>query len=130
MDRLTEAPEPDPIAAEAVRLLLPGRTHNVSSLPKALYISKSQLRRRLQEATGFAPKVLHRMLRFQGFLALAQRYDTAAASWRDCRRGRCCATPSATAGRPTITRRHMCRYCPRAAWRADDGSVRDVFRGD
>ena len=75
VDRLTDAPEPDPIASEAVRLLLPGRTHDVSSLPTELYISESQLRRRLQEATGFAPKLLHRMLRFQGFLALAQRYE-------------------------------------------------------
>lgn len=70
--RLADAAEPDPIAMEAVRLLLPGRTRNVTSIPSELYISESQLRRRLQEATGFAPKVLHRMLRFQGFLALAQ----------------------------------------------------------
>jgi AraC-like DNA-binding protein len=69
--RLADAAEPDPIAMEAVRLLLPGRTRDVTSLPSELYISESQLRRRLQETTGFAPKVLHRMLRFQGFLALA-----------------------------------------------------------
>jgi AraC-like DNA-binding protein len=73
--RLADAPEPDPIASEAVRLLLPGRTRDVTSLPSELYISESQLRRRLREATGFAPKLLHRMLRFQGFLALAQRYE-------------------------------------------------------
>lgn len=73
--RLADAVEPDPIAMEAVRLLLPGRTRDVTSLPSELYISESQLRRRLKEATGFAPKVLHRMLRFQGFLALAQRYE-------------------------------------------------------
>jgi AraC-like DNA-binding protein len=73
--RLADAAEPDPIAMEAVRLLLPGRTRDVTSLPSELYISESQLRRRLQEATGFAPKVLHRMLRFQGFLALAQGYE-------------------------------------------------------
>lgn len=72
--RLADAPEPDPIAMEAVRRLLPGRTRDVTSLPSELYISESQLRRRLKEATGFAPKVLHRMLRFQGFLALAQGY--------------------------------------------------------
>jgi AraC-like DNA-binding protein len=73
--RLADAPEPDPIASQAVRLLLPGRTRDVTSLPTELYISESQLRRRLREATGFAPKLLHRMLRFQGFLALAQRYE-------------------------------------------------------
>jgi AraC-like DNA-binding protein len=73
--RLADAAEPDPIAMEAVRRLLPGRTRDVTSLPSELYISESQLRRRLQETTGFAPKVLHRMLRFQGFLALAQGYE-------------------------------------------------------
>jgi AraC-like DNA-binding protein len=73
--RLADAPELDPIAMEAVGLLLPGRTSDVTSLPSELYISESQLRRRLREATGFAPKVLHRMLRFQGFLALAQGYE-------------------------------------------------------
>lgn len=73
--RLADAAEPDPVTMEAVRLLLPGRTREVTSLPARLYISESQLRRRLQEATGFAPKVLHRMLRFQGFLALAQGYE-------------------------------------------------------
>jgi AraC-like DNA-binding protein len=73
--RLADAPEPDPVALEAVRLLLPGRTREVTSLPSALYISESQLRRRCREATGFAPKLLHRMLRFQGFLALAQTYE-------------------------------------------------------
>lgn len=74
-DRLADAADPDPIAMEAVRLLLPGRTRDVTSVPSKLYISESRLRRRLREATGFAPKLLHRMLRFQGFLALAQRYE-------------------------------------------------------
>jgi AraC-like DNA-binding protein len=73
--RLADASDPDPVAMEAVRLLLPGRTRDVTSLPAALYISESQLRRRCREATGFAPKLLHRMLRFQGFLALAQGYE-------------------------------------------------------
>jgi AraC-like DNA-binding protein len=75
MARLADAAEPDPITMEAARRLLPGRTRDVTSLPSELYISESQLRRRLREATGFAPKLLHRMLRFQGFLALAQGYE-------------------------------------------------------
>jgi AraC-like DNA-binding protein len=75
MARLADAAQPDPVAMEAVRLLLPGRTADVTSIPSKLSISESQLRRRLQEATGFAPKVLQRMLRFQGFLALAQGYE-------------------------------------------------------
>jgi AraC-like DNA-binding protein len=72
--RLTDArdPEPDPIVTEAVRRLMPWRTPDVGSLPSALNISERQLRRRCAAAVGFAPKVLHRTLRFQGFVALAQ----------------------------------------------------------
>lgn len=71
--RLPGAPELDPIAMEAARLLLPWRAGDVGSLRSSLYISESQLRRRCQVAIGLAPKVLQRMLRFQGFLALAHR---------------------------------------------------------
>jgi AraC-like DNA-binding protein len=69
------AEQPDPIAVEAVQRLLPWRGDDVGSLPSSLYISERQLRRRCQAAIGLAPKVLHRMLRFQGFLALAQGMD-------------------------------------------------------
>ena len=64
--------QPDPIAVAAVQRLLPWRGDDVGSLPSTLHISERQLRRRCQAAIGLAPKVLHRMLRFQGFLALAQ----------------------------------------------------------
>jgi AraC-like DNA-binding protein len=70
--RLTDAAGPDPVAAAAAALLLPWRIDDVGSLTSTLYISERQLRRRCQAAIGLAPKVLHRMLRFQGFLALAQ----------------------------------------------------------
>jgi len=63
--------EPDPIAAAAVRHLLPWQVDEVTSLTDALYISERQLRRRCLAAIGLAPKALHRMMRFQGFLALA-----------------------------------------------------------
>jgi AraC-like DNA-binding protein len=63
--------EPDPIVAGAAALLLPGRTDDVASLPSELYISERTLRRRVQAAIGLPPKVVHRVLRFQGFLALA-----------------------------------------------------------
>jgi AraC-like DNA-binding protein len=69
------AAPPDPIAVEAVQRLLPWRGDEVGSLPSSLFISERQLRRRCQAAIGVAPKVLHRMLRFQGFLALAQGTD-------------------------------------------------------
>jgi AraC-like DNA-binding protein len=62
---------PDPLISEAVRQLR-WRTEDVGALTSTLHISERQLRRRFQTATGFAPKPLHRMLRFQAFLALAQ----------------------------------------------------------
>jgi AraC-like DNA-binding protein len=70
--RLADATAPDPLVSEAVRQLR-WRTEDVGALTSSLYISERQLRRRCQAAVGVAPKVLHRMLRFQGFLALAQQ---------------------------------------------------------
>jgi AraC-like DNA-binding protein len=52
---------------------MPWRTDDVTSLTASLYISETQLRRRCRTAVGLAPKALHRMLRFQGFLALVQQ---------------------------------------------------------
>jgi AraC-like DNA-binding protein len=63
---------PDPLVSEAVRRLMPWRARDVTSLTASLHISETQLRRRCRTAVGLAPKVLHRMLRFQGFLALVQ----------------------------------------------------------
>jgi AraC-like DNA-binding protein len=63
--------EPDALVLEAVRRM---RWHadDVAVVRSALFISERQLRRRCVEATGLPPKALHRMLRFQSFLALAQ----------------------------------------------------------
>jgi AraC-like DNA-binding protein len=69
---LEQAPATDPVVMQAVERLMPWRAPGVGSLPAALHISERQLRRRALQATGLAPKVLHRMLRFQGFLALVQ----------------------------------------------------------
>jgi AraC-like DNA-binding protein len=63
----------DPLVSQTVRGLMPWRTADVTSLSASLYISETQLRRRCRTAVGLAPKALHRMLRFQGFLALVQR---------------------------------------------------------
>jgi AraC-like DNA-binding protein len=68
--RVHGAPPPDPLIAEAVRRLL-WRPNEVTELTTALYISERQLRRRSADAIGLAPKAVHRILRFQGFLALA-----------------------------------------------------------
>src|SRR4051794_8406847 len=65
------APDPDPIAVAAVQRLQPWRHGGVHELAGELYISPRQLRRRCIAAFGYGPKTLHRILRFQGFLALA-----------------------------------------------------------
>jgi AraC-like DNA-binding protein len=75
--RMADAHGLDPVAVEAVGRLLPWSGHEVASLPSALYVSERQLRRRFEAAVGFAPKTLHRMLRFQGFLALTQAHGHA-----------------------------------------------------
>jgi AraC-like DNA-binding protein len=69
--RIADATAPDPLVREAVRQLR-WLTDDVGSLTSSLHISERQLRRRCQAAVGLAPKALHQMLRFQGFLALAQ----------------------------------------------------------
>ncbi|MFI5733364.1 DUF6597 domain-containing transcriptional factor [Kribbella sp. NPDC051587] len=63
----------DPLVSEAVRGLMPWQTPDVASLTASLHISETQLRRRCHIAVGLAPKALHRILRFQGFLALVQQ---------------------------------------------------------
>jgi AraC-like DNA-binding protein len=70
--RATDADAPDPLVSEAVRQLMPWGADEVGSLASRLHISETQLRRRCRTAVGLAPKALHRMLRFQGFLALVQ----------------------------------------------------------
>jgi AraC-like DNA-binding protein len=72
---LADAAEPDPVVRAAVRLLQPWGTADVRSLTSSLYISERQLRRRSLAAIGLAPKLVQRMLRFQGFLALAGSHE-------------------------------------------------------
>jgi AraC-like DNA-binding protein len=71
--RLDLAPDRDPLVAETVYGLQPWRRRDIAELAGALYISPRQFRRRCIAAFGFGPKTLHRILRFQGFLALADR---------------------------------------------------------
>jgi AraC-like DNA-binding protein len=68
----TTAADVDPLVAEAVRRLMPWGVKDVASLRSELFISERHFRRRLESSIGLAPKTLHRVLRFQGFLALAQ----------------------------------------------------------
>jgi AraC-like DNA-binding protein len=66
------ADEPDPVVRAAVGLLATGPVHAVRTLTTELHVSDSQLRRRFVTAVGCPPKIMHRTLRFWGFLALAQ----------------------------------------------------------
>lgn len=63
----------DALVTEAVHRLMPWHGREIRSLAADLGVSDRQLRRRCGDAVGVTPKVLHRMLRFQGFLALAQQ---------------------------------------------------------
>jgi len=70
---------PDPLVVAAVGRLR-WSTDDVASLTSSLHISERQLRRRFQASIGLAPKPLHRMLRFQRFLSLAQHSIASGAS--------------------------------------------------
>jgi AraC-like DNA-binding protein len=62
--------EPDPIVrAAALGAADPGA--RVERLAATLGVGDRQLRRRFAAAVGYGPKILHRILRFQRFLALA-----------------------------------------------------------
>jgi AraC-like DNA-binding protein len=66
------AGEVDPVVNEAVVQLMPGLSRGTATLPALLSISERQLRRRCRNAVGVGPKELHRILRFQGFIARVQ----------------------------------------------------------
>lgn len=67
----------DLLVREAVNALMPWQRVNIDALATHLALSASQLRRRCLQTVEVSPKVLQRMLRFQGFLALAQAGATA-----------------------------------------------------
>jgi len=72
---VTGLPEPDAVAAEAVRRIAASRAADVRALADELFISERQLRRRCEAAVGLTPKTLHRIFRYQRFLALAWRLE-------------------------------------------------------
>jgi AraC-like DNA-binding protein len=72
--RCSPAPARDPLVAEIVGRLQPWQRGRVGELTSELFMSPRQLRRRCVAAFGFPPKTLHRILRFQGFLSLAQAF--------------------------------------------------------
>jgi AraC-like DNA-binding protein len=75
-DRLALAAAPDELVTAAVRSLMPWGADDVGSVTASLHISERQLRRRTRAAIGHAPKLVQRIMRFQGFLALAHAHWT------------------------------------------------------
>src|SRR4051794_36067130 len=69
---VADAPAPDPLVRAAVRELAHPR-RRVAELCKSLAISERQLRRRIEEAVGYSPRTLARVLRLQRFLRLAEQ---------------------------------------------------------
>jgi AraC-like DNA-binding protein len=68
--RLARAKRPDPLVLAAARRLgFPGS--RVGLLSQALGVSERQLLRRFNEAVGYGPKMLDRVLRFQRFRSRA-----------------------------------------------------------
>lgn len=61
----------DPVVGLAVRALQ-WSADDVRAVARGTHVSERQLRRRVLAEVGLAPKTLHRTLRFQRFLALAQ----------------------------------------------------------
>ena len=72
LGRQNRADTPDRLVTEAVHRLMPWPADDVAALATALSISASQLRRRLLTTVGVGPKALQRILRLQGYVALAQ----------------------------------------------------------
>jgi AraC-like DNA-binding protein len=71
--RVADAGGNDPLVSDAVRRMMPRGAGDVGSVASSLWVSERHFRRRFHAAVGVGPKTLHRMLRFQGFLARAQR---------------------------------------------------------
>jgi AraC-like DNA-binding protein len=74
--RAAITPDPDRLVADAVARLQPWRTRQVKAVTSELFVSTRHLRRRFVTAVGHGPKALQRILRFQGFLALCDSFNT------------------------------------------------------
>jgi len=70
--RLRRVGPTDGLVTEMVQQLMPWRPVEICTVADTLALSESQLRRRTLTAAGVGPKTLQRILRFQGYLALAQ----------------------------------------------------------
>lgn len=74
--RLVTAPEPDPIVRHVVQAIGTAPSEapvRIAGLAEQLGISERQLHRRCQDALGYGPKTLARIVRFRRFLSDARR---------------------------------------------------------
>lgn len=101
------AGRPDPLIREAIRRLMPWHPVEIGALAAHLAISPSQLRRRCLDSIGVGPKSLQRVLRFQGFLALAQAGAT------PDRPGRAHGTAGLAVEAGYADQSHLARECAR-----------------
>jgi AraC-like DNA-binding protein len=109
LEALRDAAPADRLVADAVGMLMPGRTTEVADVARSLSISRSQLRRRCVATLGVGPKTLQRTLRFQAYLALAQAAAQDALRLGD-RRTASLAAIAGYADQP-----HLVRECGRLA---------------
>jgi AraC-like DNA-binding protein len=109
LEVLPGAGRADPLVQEAVRRLMPWHPVEVGALAEYLAISSTQLRRRCLHRVGLSPKTLQRILRFQGFLALAQAATTFG------RRRRADGLAGLAVGVGYADHAHLSRECVRVA---------------
>lgn len=82
--RLADRAPDDPLATAAVAWIARHPEAHVAPLARALGLSARQLQRRVRAATGYAPKLLHRILRFQrALVALGDPSSTLAGAAAD-----------------------------------------------
>jgi AraC-like DNA-binding protein len=72
LDRLADAPGVDPVATRAASMLAAPGAPPVRDLAFRVGLSERQLRRRVEAAVGYPPRMLARILRFQRFLGAAR----------------------------------------------------------
>jgi AraC-like DNA-binding protein len=72
--RLAAERPPDPLVSRAARLLAASR-ERTDKLARELGVSERQFRRRCLDAVGYAPKTLHRVLRFRRFVSRIDAAD-------------------------------------------------------
>jgi AraC-like DNA-binding protein len=117
LTRHSAARDPDLLVAEALRRVQPWQPIHLADTASELFISPRQLRRRFLSTFGFGPKTMQRILRFQGFLALANASHAA-----DLTIGRLAAAAGYS------DQAHMSHECSRLTGLAPKGLLTELRR--